>query len=124
MNDEASGRLKTATDCFFNEPVECGGMPSEKAQLAVLKRLISDADHSPVTTPELPGNRTAATREILTSALALTDNLLKHARMPAAARLGHRGGSTTSRLHGPEHYRKMAAKRKTCGGGRRGKDAE
>lgn len=99
-------------------------MASEKAQLAVLKRLISDADHILATTPKLPENRTAATREILASALALADDLLKQARMPAAARLGHRGGSTTSRLHGPEHYRKMAAKRKTFGGGRPRKESD
>ena len=99
-------------------------MPTEKAQLLVLKRLISDADHTLATTPELPENRTAATREILASALVLADDLLKQARMPAAAQLGRRGGSTTSRLHGPEHYRNMAAKRKTFGGGRPRKDAE
>jgi hypothetical protein len=36
--------------------------------------------------------------------------------------MGRKGGSTTARRHGPEHYRQMAAKRKTHGGGRPRKD--
>jgi hypothetical protein len=99
-------------------------MPSARTELATLKRLISEADHVLATTPELPENRTAATREILASALALADDLLKQTRMPAAVAMGHKGGSTTSRRHGPEHYRQMAAKRKTYGGGRPRKGAD
>jgi len=50
--------------------------------------------------------------------------LSKQQRMTPAAALGHKGGSITSRKHGPEHYRKMAAARKTHGGGRSRKQAE
>ena len=91
-------------------------MPNSQ-ELAALKNLLSQADHILETTPALPENRTAACRELLASALALTDDLLKNAPTPAAA-LGHKGGSTTARRHGAEHYRQMAAKRKTHGGGR------
>ena len=42
----------------------------------------------------------------------------------SAAILGRKGGSTTARRHGPEHYRQMAAQRKTHGGGRPRKQAK
>ena len=100
-------------------------MPSTKAELATLKRLISEADHILATTPELPENRTHATREYLAAALALTDDLLKQSGpATSAAILGRKGGSTTSLRHGVEHYRQMAAKRKTHGGGRPRKESE
>jgi hypothetical protein len=97
-------------------------MPNAQ-ELTALKNLLSQADHILETTPALPENRTAACRELLASALALTDDLLKNAPTPAAT-LGHKGGSTTARRHGPEHYRQMAAKRKTHGGGRPRKTSE
>jgi hypothetical protein len=99
-------------------------MPSNQTELRTLKSLISQADLILATTPEMPENRTAAARESLSAALALTDDLLKEAKSPAAASLGRKGGSTTSRLHGPEHYRAMAAKRKTHGGGRPRKESK
>ena len=54
----------------------------------------------------------------LLSALALTDDLISQAKMPAASVLGRKGGSVTAKRHGSEHYRQMAARRKTHGGGR------
>ena len=100
-------------------------MPTNQTELRTLKNLISQADRILATAPELPENRTAACRELLTAALALSDDLLKQASPAnAAATLGRKGGSTTSRIHGPEHYRQMAAKRKTHGGGRPRKEAE
>ncbi|MGA2168521.1 MAG: hypothetical protein ABSG62_09930 [Terracidiphilus sp.] len=56
-------------------------------------------------------------RELLRSALTLTDDLLKHAKMPAAAVLGRKGGSQTAK-RGSDYFRQLAAKRKTYGGGR------
>jgi len=44
--------------------------------------------------------------------------------MTAAAVLGRNGGSVTKRRLGADRYRKMAAARKTCGGGRPRKQAE
>ena len=99
-------------------------MPSNRTELTALKNLISQADLILATAPELPENRTTAARESLGAALALTDDLLKEAKSPAAASLGRKGGSTTSRLHGPEHYRAMAAKRRTHGGGRPRKESQ
>jgi hypothetical protein len=86
-------------------------------QLATLKRLIADADHTLETTPPLPENRTAATREILASALALADDLLKNAKLPAAAAMGRRGGAVVAK-RGSDYFRQLAAKRKKHGGGR------
>lgn len=92
-------------------------MASTKGELATLKRLISEADLILETTPELPENRTARCRELLGTAIALADDLLKQAKMPAAAVLGQRGGSETAK-RGSEYYRQIAAKRKTRAGGR------
>ena len=101
-------------------------MPSKRAELATLKNLISQADRILSTAPELPENRTAACRELLSAALALSVDLLRESKTatPAAASLGRKGGSATSLRHGVEHYRAMAAKRKTFGGGRPRKEAE
>jgi hypothetical protein len=100
-------------------------MPSERTELVALQNLISQADYILATAPELPENRTAACRELLTAATALVGDLLKQAApATSAAILGRKGGSTTARLHGPEHYRQMAAKRKKFGGGRPRKESE
>src|SRR5277367_1017453 len=93
-------------------------MASDRASLITLRELIADTDLTLETIPDLPQNRTAHCRENLRAALALADDLLKNQRMSAATVLGQKGGSATSRKLGPEHYRKMAAARKTNGGGR------
>jgi hypothetical protein len=49
--------------------------------------------------------------------LALADDLLKQDRLPAAATLGRKGGSVIAKL-GSDYFRKLAARRKTHGGGR------
>ncbi len=98
-------------------------MPSTKAELATLKRLVSEADHVLATTPELPENRTHATREYLAAALALADDLLKQAKMPAAAALGRKGGAIVAK-RGSDYFRQLAARRKTHGGGRPRKESD
>jgi hypothetical protein len=97
-----------------------------KQELTALKNLLDQADHILATTPLLPENRTAACREVLASALAITRDLLKQSANTSASAviLGRKGGSTTSQRHGPEHYRQMAARRKTHGGGRPRKEPE
>ena len=98
-------------------------MPSNRTELRSLKNLLTQADLILSTTPALPQNRTASCRELLQAALALTNDLLKQS-ITTAAIMGHKGGSTTARRHGPEHYRQMAARRKTHGGGRPRKESE
>jgi len=100
-------------------------MPTNQTELHALNNLLTQADHILATAPEMPENRTAACRELLSTALALTGDLLKQSSpATSAAILGSKGGSTTSRRHGPEHYRLMAAQRKVHGGGRPRKKAE
>jgi len=102
-------------------------MPSDRSSLLALRNLIADTDLTLETIPNLPQNRTAHCRENLRTALALVNDLIKQQRMTATAAgaiLGHKGGSTTARRFGPEHYRRMAAARKTRGGGRPRKQAE
>jgi hypothetical protein len=96
---------------------------SNRKELTALKNLLSEADLILSTTPPLPENRTACCRELLGTALALTDDLLKQSTATPAAIMGHKGGSTTSKRHGPEHFRNMAASRKTHGGGRPRKES-
>jgi hypothetical protein len=92
-------------------------MATERAQLAALRRLIGEADLILETTPPLPENRTARCRELLGTALALTNDLLKQTKMPAAAILGAKGGSETAK-RGSDYFRQLAARRKTRAGGR------
>ncbi len=98
-------------------------MASNRTELRSLKNLLTQADRILETTPALPQNRTAACRELLQAALALTNDLLKQS-VTTAAIMGRKGGRSTARKHGPEHYRQMAAQRKTHGGGRPRKKPE
>jgi hypothetical protein len=99
-------------------------MASDRSSLLALRDLIADTDLTLETIPDLPQNRTAHCRENLRAALALADDLIKQRRKNAAEVLGHKGGATTARKHGPEHYRRMAEARKTHGGGRPRKQAK
>jgi hypothetical protein len=94
-----------------------------RTELAALKNLISEADQILATTPELPENRTARCRELLASALALTGDLLKQAKTPSAVALGRKGGLASAQK-GSDYFRKLAARRKTHGGGRPRKPSE
>jgi hypothetical protein len=94
---------------------------SQRKELAALKNLISEADLI-LSTTELPENRTARCRELLGSALALADDLLSQSKLPAAAALGRKGGNVTAQ-RGSDYFSKLAARRKTHGGGRPRKDA-
>jgi hypothetical protein len=97
---------------------------SNRASLEALKNLLSETDLVLSTTTPLPENRTPRCRELLSAALALTDDLLEHGNTSPAVALGQKGGSATARRHGSEHYRQMAAARKTHAGGRPRKKAE
>ena len=96
---------------------------SQRKELAALKNLISETDQILATTPELPENRTARCRELLHSALALADDLLKQSKQTAAVSLGRKGGSVIAK-RGSDYFRNLAARRKTHGGGRPRKDSE
>jgi hypothetical protein len=96
-------------------------MPSNRAELTALKNLLSEADLI-LTTVELPQGRAVRCRELVRSALALADDLLNQAKLPAAALLGSKGGAQTAK-RGSEYFRKLAARRSTFGGGRPRKDS-
>jgi hypothetical protein len=89
---------------------------ANRTELATLKTLLSETDLI-LSTTELPENRTGRCRELLKAALALTDDLISQAKMPAAKALGRKGGSVTAQ-RGSDYFRKLAARRKTHGGGR------
>ena len=91
---------------------------SGRTELNALHNIISEVDLILETTPPLPQNRTGRSRELLRAGLALIDDLIAQTKLAPAAVLGSKGGSTTSLRFGPDHYRKMAAARKTRAGGR------
>jgi hypothetical protein len=92
--------------------------PSGRTELQALRNLIAEADVILETTPPLPENRTAASRELLRAALALADDLLKQTSLTPAAVLGHKGGTAIARKRGSDYFRQLATRRKTRGGGR------
>jgi hypothetical protein len=100
-------------------------MPSDRASIQTLKRLISEVDLILETTIPLPENRTARSRELLHTALALTDDLLATAKSgkSAAAILGSKGGKAIAK-RGSDYFRQLAAKRTTRAGGRPRKEPQ
>jgi len=82
--------------------------------LHALRNLIDEA-HAVISTADLPQDRTKRATKLLSSALALTDDLI--ALPSTAVSLGQRGGQKTAE-RGPDYFRKIAAKRKTHAGGR------
>jgi hypothetical protein len=97
---------------------------TDDSSIEALKNLLSEVDLILSTTAPLPENRTPRCRELLSTAIALADDLPRQVKdAPAAVLLGHKGGSVTAKRHGAEHYRMMAAARKTHAGGRPRKEA-
>lgn len=94
--------------------------PSRRDDLQALRNLIDEA-HEVLAGIGLPQGHAERCRELLSSALALTDDLI--ALPPAAAALGQKGGMKTAE-RGPDYFRKIAAKRKTRAGGRPRKGAK
>ena len=100
-------------------------MPVDKTSLQALKNILTEIALIVSTSPQpMPQHRTPRCLELMRAALALTDDIMKQTRMAPAVVLGHKGGSATSQRHGVEHYRKMAAARKTHAGGRPRKQTE
>ena len=97
-------------------------MAIHRTELSTIRNLLREAELLLATT-ELPEGRATRCRELLRSALALTEDLLNSSKMPAAAALGRRGGSQTAK-RGSDYFRQLAAKRKTLGGGRPRKPVE
>ena len=94
-------------------------MASNRSELSALKNLLSQADRiletAPASTLRIARQPAA---NCCASALALADDLLKQSKLPAGcAILGRKGGSVIAK-RGSEYFRKLAAKRKTHGGGR------
>ena len=89
-------------------------MGRNRTALGTLKRLLTQIDLilSPSTFPDAP-----RCKELLGAAVALTDELLKQDKLPAAQVMGRKGGSVTAK-RGSEYFRQLAAKRKTNAGGR------
>lgn len=99
--------------------LQTGSMPVDKRSLEALKNILTEIDLLISTSPApLPQNRSPRCLELTHAAIALTEDIIKQTRMTPAVVLGHKGGSVTSKRHGAEHYRMMAAARKVHAGGR------
>src|SRR5207244_4228696 len=107
---------------FFEVPHD-EGMPLDPSSLRALQAILAEADLILETSPALPQNRTAACRELLRTAIVLTNDLVKQQRMTPAAVIGCKGGSSTMAKLGSEHFRQLAARRKIRAGGRPRKKA-
>ena len=92
-------------------------MAKPSTELRALKNLISEAELI-LSTTTLPENRSKRALELLRAAHALTDDLIGQAKLTPAAVLGSKGGSSTMARLGSDHFRQLAAKRKTRAGGR------
>jgi hypothetical protein len=99
-------------------------MPTDRSSLQALKNMLEEIDLLISTTVPLPENRTPRCLELLRTSQALTADLVKQARMPAASAMGHIGGSATASRYGSEHFRALAGKRKVRAGGRPRKQTE
>lgn len=95
----------------------------DRSSLEALKNIISEVDLILETTPDLPQNRTGRSRELLRTALALTDDLISQAHRSTVSILGQKGGEATAR-RGSEYFRELASRRKVKAGGRPRKSSE
>ena len=86
----------------------------KRQDLKALRSMIAEVKTLIDTSPELPQGRAQRAQELLGNAVMLTDFLLT--QEPAVV-LGTKGGKATAK-RGPEYFRKIAAMRKTKGGGR------
>lgn len=94
-------------------------MPQQRTSLKALRNLITQAERIISTTP-MPEGRTERAAELLRAAIALADDLIL---TPPAVILGSRGGKATLAKRGPDYFRKLAASRKTHGGGKPRKES-
>jgi hypothetical protein len=90
-------KAKQRTPAFPASLPHDEGMPTDRSSLYALKNLISEVDLILETAPDLPQNRTARSRELLSVAISLADDLISQAKMPAATAMGHKGGTETAR---------------------------
>ena len=85
----------------------------KRDDMRALRAMIDEARRN-LATVTLPQGRAERARELLESAVALADSLIA---TPPAAMLGKKGGLKTAK-RGSEYFAKIAALRKTKGGGR------
>ena len=91
-------------------------MPSQQSDLKALRNLLEQARKIVSSDPIPPGGRKRAA-ELLDAAVSLSNALVRSKQPLDAAILGKRGGEKTAQ-RGPEYFAKIAAMRKTRGGGR------
>jgi hypothetical protein len=87
----------------------------KRNDLKALRDLVAEAEKL-LSTTTLPEGRSQRAHELLGAAVALADALLETPTDPAAI-LGAKGGKQTAK-RGPEYFKRIAAMRKTKGGGR------
>jgi hypothetical protein len=91
--------------------------PSRRGDLEALRDMIQEIDDLISTIDSIPEDRAKRFGELSRTALALADDLIAHPPGGPAA-LGSRGGKATLAKGGSGYFSKIAAMRKTKGGGR------
>jgi hypothetical protein len=85
-------------------------MASDRADLCPLKRPLCDTDLILSTTVALLENRTMLCRELLEAAIAMTDDLIAHSRLPEEEEQARKGGLVIAQ-RGSEYFPQLAARR-------------
>ena len=83
-----------------------------------------DQSYRIISASPIPPGGIERCREILSTARLLAKDLASSPLSAPAAALGSKGGNTTLAKRGPDYFRKLAARRKTHGGGRPRKNPE
>ena len=94
----------------------------DRNSVEALKNILEEIELLVSTADPLSQNRTPACLDLIHTAQALAEDIAKQERVAPAAAMGRKGGNATSRKLGADHYRRMAAARRTHAGGRPRKD--
>jgi len=96
---------------------------AKRSDVRALANMIDQA-YRIISSDPVPAGGIERCREILGTARLLAKDLLANPMSAPAAMLGSKGGQTTLAKRGPDYFRKLAARRKTHGGGRPRKEPQ
>ena len=95
---------------------------AKRSDVRALANMI-DQSYRIVSSDPVPAGGIERCRELLGTARLLAKDLLNGPMTFPAKILGSKGGNSTLAKRGPDYFRKLAAKRKTHGGGRPRKES-
>ena|SRR5579863_8584164 len=96
---------------------------AKRSDVRALANMV-DQSYRIISSDPVPPGGIERCRELLGTARLLAKDLVNTPMSAQAAMLGSKGGSATLAKRGPGYFRKLAAKRKTHGGGRPRKQSD